>query len=690
MEDNIRLFYKLTQYIFTINNNMDQSEELIESTESPKTLSVDLNIESIELGDVILIHAHRNTNIDQQTYYVYYIDELKLKLLNTSNHQLLQLSIDGYVADESITSIDLLSRSEVPGFARQHKLQPPQWVDVHFNGEVPVIISGEITNLEEDMIEITTYPGMRVIYIDFAYQGLPESLPIEKIILREKPKSINTSLRSILEGTSEITREEAESEPTVEFDEEDGRMIINIPDTATAVPSPGEIIDEFLQTDVEIPPADGEEDDGELEALDMFFAVNESERRYSEEIQVADLLGELVSKIPAEQRTHAAMKNIHKFVTRFKELRRVFSVFDENGDVLMPKTTDYLQKPIIDRIMNLDGDIKWVLPVTYERNELMSFTTEKTADSYNKAPTHIETSMSDFVQGVMNSQRGFSNAAQSDANKYDRMMTEIDVLCAPSGPLDPIPEDVDIYLPNKETKCASEFVVSNDDKFRMDSSIRSYGTAHSTGKNEFTIRRYVTASSRQVLDETTRRRAFQRRQIGSSDRANIRSIIMLPRSVLVQSQHTSPSANIYMKSKLAEIPVYKFRILHPKTKLSEKSIEDVNKEIVYKDAFINLDNKLEEKGEKDETGEKGEEFLKVPVHYTIADENAQLNENTFRQFLNAIVPRTRTLIRWMRDSIEHLYSFADIVATLEPFAVDSENVTFQHWKEIRKYVVTKI
>ena len=142
-----------------------------------------IDIETIELGDVISISAPTNGAIHKQTYYVYYVDELKLKLLNTSNHQLLKLRTDGYVADESIVGIDLLSRSSLAGFARQHKLEPPQWIDVHFGGDMPIVLSGEITNLEEDMIEITTYPGMRVIYVDFAYQGIPEDLPIEKIIL---------------------------------------------------------------------------------------------------------------------------------------------------------------------------------------------------------------------------------------------------------------------------------------------------------------------------------------------------------------------------------------------------------------------------------------------------------------------------------------------------------------------------
>ena len=678
---------------------MDESDELIEnenieSKTTPSSQKSNIEIQSLELGDVILIHAHRNTNVDQQTYYVFYIDELKLKLLNTSNHQLLQLSIDGYVADESITSIDLLSRSEVPGFARQHKLQPPQWIDVHFNGEVPVIISGEITNLEEDMIEITTYPGMRVIYIDFAYQGLPETLPIDKIVLREKPKSIHTSLRSILDGTSEITREEAEAEATVEFDEQDGQMIINIPDTVTTLPSPGEIVEEFLQTDVEIPPADGEEEDGELEALDMFFEVRESDRRYSEEIQVADLLGELVSKLPIDKRTPNAMKDIHKFVTRFKELRRVFSVFDDNGDVVMPRTTSILHKPIIDHILNLDRNIKWIMPVTYERNELMAFTTEKHEDAYDGAPTHIETEMSEFVGNLSQAQREFASTSNSDANKYDQMMTKIDVLCAPAGPLNPIPEDTSIYLQNLETKTDTELLVSNH-KYQMDTSTQSDGGIHVTGKNKFTNRRYVGASSRMVLDESTRRRAFQRHAIGSADKANIRSIIMLPRSVLMQSHSASPSANLYIKSKLAEIPVYKFRIFKQKTRLFTRYIEDVNKELAYEDSIMSLKTAVsgeEKEDDKEKVPEStGEPFLKTPVHYVIDDTVvSDTNEETFRQFLNAIIPRTRTLIRWMRPSIQHLYSFADVVAALEPFFVESEDITFKQYIEIRYYIKEKI
>jgi len=664
---------------------MNDLNEHIESQQQqqPKTLSKDIEISSIELGDVILIHADRNQNVNNQTYYVYYIDEIKLKLLNTSSHQLLQLNIDGYIADESITSIDLLSRSEVPGFAKQHKLLPPQWIDIHFNGEVPVIVSGEITNLEEDMIEVTTYPGMRVIYIDFGYKGMPESLPIEKIVLREKPKSIDTSLRSLLEGTSEITREELEQEPSMEIDQDDGQTIVNIPDNAVANPPPGEIIEEFLQDDEVRIPTD-EEDDGELEALNMFFEIRESDRRYKEETQVADLLGELVSKLPVEKRTPNAMKDIHRFVTRFKELRRVFSVLDENGDVVMPKVTSILHKPIIDHIVNLDRDIKWLLPVTYERNELVSFTTKKSHDIYDGAPTHIETDISEMVANAVNAQKQYMTT-QTDLNKYDTMVKTIDTVFAPSSGIIENEPDVAIYLRGLETKTSTELLVSNDDKYQMDTSIQYSGTSHHTRKNQYTTRRYTVASSRQVLDENTRKRVYNQLPIGAADRANIRSIIMLPRPVLMQSQSVTPSANIYLKSKLTEIPIYKFRILRKGKLINEREIDDVNKELAYEDAINSL-AKEEEEEKKD-----GEPFLQSPVHYFIGNEESNPpTEEIFRQFLNAIIPRTRTLIRWLRPSIKNLYSFADIVSALEIFLVESENITFKQYVEIRYYIKEKI
>ena len=58
--------------------------------------------------------------------------------------------------------ITLLSRSEETGYAKQNLITYQIHGSIlHIGGEVPTIITGQITNLEEDMIEITTFPDLK-------------------------------------------------------------------------------------------------------------------------------------------------------------------------------------------------------------------------------------------------------------------------------------------------------------------------------------------------------------------------------------------------------------------------------------------------------------------------------------------------------------------------------------------------
>ena len=148
---------------------------------------------NLELGDVIEIQSIDNKDFHEQTFFITYIDEQKMNLNNVNNHQNVSIAFDenGIIKDESITSMIILSKSEEKGYANQHLLLPKTWIDIHFGGDTPIIITGEITNLEEDMIEITTFPDLDVIYIDFAYKGIPSHLPIEQIAIRTKPASLD-------------------------------------------------------------------------------------------------------------------------------------------------------------------------------------------------------------------------------------------------------------------------------------------------------------------------------------------------------------------------------------------------------------------------------------------------------------------------------------------------------------------
>ena len=103
----------------------------------------------VALGDIIQIIAPTNSSINDQIYLIEYIDETKIKLINvaTSTRLILTMSSKGGFSDESITSIAILNSPEFPGYARQNKLVKNTWVDIHFGGEFPTIITGQITDL---------------------------------------------------------------------------------------------------------------------------------------------------------------------------------------------------------------------------------------------------------------------------------------------------------------------------------------------------------------------------------------------------------------------------------------------------------------------------------------------------------------------------------------------------------------
>ena len=155
---------------------------------------------------------------------------------------------DNKINDESIIAIYLLNRSDIGGYARQNNLNTHTWLDIHIGGDVPVIITGEITNLEEDMIEITTFPEGDVIYIDFAYKGIPKDIPFNKFVVREKPSQAQTNLKKMpVDGEEELTEDDIEK--TVELGSfestEDGEMIINTPENAVTDESIREVLHEM-------------------------------------------------------------------------------------------------------------------------------------------------------------------------------------------------------------------------------------------------------------------------------------------------------------------------------------------------------------------------------------------------------------------------------------------------------------
>ena len=213
---------------------MIEKEEEEEPSVTPPSAS------AYRFGDVVQVYSTRNDTLHQHLFFIVYVDNHKMKLIDIQQqHAVVELKFAYDVSygaqmlmDESIDHIHVVSRSKDAGVARQFGLFPETWVDLEFGGDMPQFVTGKITDLQHDMIEITTLPAKTVLFIDFAYQGIPEHIPLRKIRIRDGPPKQSTDVDDDVDDVNGTSRQ-----PTVTFLKEesaaasmewnlDGEMII--------------------------------------------------------------------------------------------------------------------------------------------------------------------------------------------------------------------------------------------------------------------------------------------------------------------------------------------------------------------------------------------------------------------------------------------------------------------------------
>lgn len=134
---------------------------------------------SLKINDIIGINTRDNQ------YLIDYIDENNIKLINSS--EIIHYDIiDERINTNTINTLYLLSRTNT-GYAEERGYIKNKWIDFVISD---ITLIGQITNTEEDMIEIKVFPGNEEIYIDFEYKGLPSYL--QSIKLREEPTHLDS------------------------------------------------------------------------------------------------------------------------------------------------------------------------------------------------------------------------------------------------------------------------------------------------------------------------------------------------------------------------------------------------------------------------------------------------------------------------------------------------------------------
>jgi hypothetical protein len=104
----------------------------------------------------------------------------------------------------------------------------------------------------------------------------------------------------------------------------------------------------------------GDEDVG---VIVQYVDVSAKSHRYSIDSQVSDLLDVMLSKYPIVQRTRSVLNNIHLTIDRFKQLRELYSSFDEFNNITGPIVYGATYKPLEEYFEHFDKKLFWILPV---------------------------------------------------------------------------------------------------------------------------------------------------------------------------------------------------------------------------------------------------------------------------------------------------------------------------------------
>jgi hypothetical protein len=623
---------------------------------------------TLRLGDIIQLRAPTNELLHENTFFIEYINEQRIVIIDVASLEQIQLFKDenDEFTDQSITEVILISRSELSGYARQNQLTPGTWIEIHIGGDVSTIITGEITNLEEDQIEVRTIPENDTIYIDFEYKGIPEHIPIHKIVIRDKPSGFD---RTVKETTEEnLPSKPLSLEPKIEY-LETGESIIHAEEDAEEEENVLDLLRADIAKSKEV--IFGED----LEDVEQFVELPENRRRYGIDLQTSSLLDELLSTIPSTKRTQAVMAKIHTLIARFRELRNEFSIFDENGDVnRFKRNNPQLHKPLVNRIQTADTKIDWILPVVSVKKKVYESVEESGQSEEKSIMGDTVPFVFDEILGEeerIKSETYYNDRTLADESKYYKVYQQLADLMRPFEN----PTEHMGFLAETDVKTAIETVVDNYDEF--------YSSVSKSGdliKRRYVIQKYDMGLNKRLLIKGSAgggggKDIIDTVPLTKPDTMFVKSIITFPAPVVQLSRAKLPETSILEKANMAMFPLFLFKLLKKNQTIAPYVIED-------------LADVLEKGKEKDDDDDN---FLKNMRHYILSDIAQRTDEDDkFGKFLQAIVPKTRTIIRMIRKHIVNKLSFVSIVQNLEPFYIYANDISYKQYLEIRAFIIEQI
>ena len=610
---------------------------------------------TLELGTIIQINAPTNPILHERIFIIQYINPSKLSLIDDRALEPTDLTIvDGDFTDESIQSIAILSVPSEKGYARQNNLLPETWIDIHFGGDIPTIITGKINDLEEDMIIISTHPDNDEIFIDFGYHGIPEHLPIEKIKIRDRP--ITETEQELHEDPSQKKLEPIPEDAELDIDETEA-YDASVP-LQTTIQLKAKLQSVLTEAD-EIVWGDI------IGTVTQEVAVKEEERRYDIKTQTTDMLNELLSTIPNAERTTKVLNSIHRIISRFTQLRTQFSTRDKDGIIsgVVEKGRDY--KPLVDKLFNLSSNLYWILPVVKNKRKLYDLGYEDIEDATDIQPLQTSEALTD--ESALENQY-YGNKIPGNQNKYKYLIRGQNRFLTPFTN----PDDMSDVISEQRVNADITVLVDNiiDDLEDIYSSVSSCTLVkkefirklqqrrHVIMKYNLGVRRHNINYKRglNMMAPTTEEHITQ------SDNANIKSFVFLPEPYVRFSHIQLPNTTIYEKANLNQTYLAYWKLLRKNTSITTEHISKLGADHTY----------------------SSDTFLQNITH--IVPDVDITDKDTYKQFLQAFMPKTKNLFHLIKKYIQNKTNLVSVVQYLEPFLIYKEDLSFAQYKDIVDFI----
>ena len=354
---------------------------------------------NLQLGDIIQLDAPTNSSLHDKIYFIKFINKEKIVLIDAAKIITLTLAQNGKLEEESISNIILLSRHKSPSFVVQNNLEVKKYISIYFGEPLPKVLNGLITNIENDMIEVTTLPEKDVLYIDFAYSGIPEFLNIEKIVIRDKVDETKLA-------ASETNSQEKDTYKVSVLYQDDAREL----DYDLKVYETAQNYEDIIIDTIEL--------GAELESIEHEVNVSDEEQRFSIDKQTNDYLDKLINAYLPEQRTPEVINRIHNEINYYLQLRTLYSNFDTNNNPSIIEERGAHYKYLKEQLFNLNKKLYYILPIVSNvRNLLISDVGE--IDIMEDKNSYSYEHIGEFIEALNDvSLKWINNSSKEKINSY--------------------------------------------------------------------------------------------------------------------------------------------------------------------------------------------------------------------------------------------------------------------------------